>query len=96
MSNAAPVDTAGAIDCDGHVLEQIDTLADYLENEYKGRAIGLEVGDDGLEYFTWDNKRSKLCFGGFAGVLGAVGDPTHYHTRTALMRKGVPQRLMIR
>ena len=90
MSNAAPVNTAGAIDCDGHVLEQINTLADYLENEYKGRAIGLEVGDDGLEYFTWDNKRSKLCFGGFAGVLGAVGDPGTLPHPDRTYEKGCP------
>lgn len=75
LAVAANVDTNGAIDCDGHVLEPIDTLKDYLEAEYKDRAIRLEVHDDGLEYFYWDNKPSKLCFGGFAGVLGAMGDP---------------------
>ena len=69
------VDTTGAIDCDGHVLEPIDALRDYLEDAWKPRAIRLERGDDGLEYFYWDNKKSTLSAGGFAGVLGAMGDP---------------------
>ena len=72
LAIAANVDTNGAIDADGHVL---DTLADYLEDKYKGRALKLTVGDDGLEYFLWDNKIPRLCSGGFAGVLGGMGDP---------------------
>ncbi|MEE2983090.1 MAG: amidohydrolase family protein [Pseudomonadota bacterium] len=75
LAIAANVDTNGAIDADGHVLEPLDTLADYLEDKYKGRALKLTVVDDGLEYFLWDNKISRLCSGGFAGVLGAMGDP---------------------
>lgn len=90
MSDAAHVDTTGAIDCDGHVLEQIDTLAGYLENKYKDRALGLEVGDDGLKYFTWDNQRSKLCFGGFAGVPGAMGDPDILPHPDRTYAKGCP------
>lgn len=74
LAAAPAVDTTGGIDCDGHVLEPIDALADYLENRYKDRAIRLVKGVDGLEYFYWNNQRSTLCFGGFAGVLGAMGD----------------------
>lgn len=70
------VDTTGAIDCDGHVLEPADLWHTYLEDQYKNRAIRIEVdADDGLEYLYYDNKRSELCFGGFPGILGAMGSP---------------------
>lgn len=75
LAAAAAVDTTGAIDCDGHVLEPIEALAGYLEERYRDRAIRLHVGDDGLEYLVWDNQISRLCFGGFAGILGAMGNP---------------------
>jgi predicted TIM-barrel fold metal-dependent hydrolase len=71
---ASNVDTTNAIDADGHVLEPIDALKDYLDEKYKKRAIKIEVGDDGLEYLYYDNKKSKLVPGGFLGVLGAMGD----------------------
>lgn len=75
MTDTSQIDVRGAVDCDGHVLEPIDVLADYLEAKYRDRALGVEVGDDGLEYFVWNKRRSKLCGGGFGGVLGAMGSP---------------------
>ncbi len=75
MPHASQVDTTGAIDADGHVLEPIDVLGEYLEEKYRDRALRVEIGDDGLEYFVWDNQRSTLCAGGFGGVLGAMGAP---------------------
>ena len=62
------IDTRGAIDCDGHVLEPIEAMRDYLDEPFRDKAIRLEVGDDGLEYFYWGGKKSTLCAGGFAGV----------------------------
>ena len=84
------VDTSGAIDCDGHVLEPIDTLADYLEDAYKDRAIKIHIGDDGLEYFVWNNQISKLSAGGFAGVLGAMGDPDIVPSPERTYARGCP------
>ena len=84
------VDTSGAIDCDGHVLEPIDTLADYLEDAYKDRAIKMHIGDDGLEYFVWNNQISKLSAGGFAGVLGAMGDPDIVPSPERTYARGCP------
>lgn len=75
MSNQDQVELVDAIDCDGHVLEPLDALADYLEEKYVERALKVETGEDGLEYFVWNNKRSKLTPGGFSGVLGAMGAP---------------------
>lgn len=90
LSIAANVDTTGAIDCDGHVLEPLNALKDYLEDEYKDRAIRLEVHDDGLEYFYWDNKLAKLSAGGFAGVLGAMGDPDIVPSPERTYARGCP------
>ncbi len=75
MSDGIQIEFTNAIDADGHVLEPIDALADYLEEKYRDRAIRVETGEDDLEYFVWDNKRSRLCAGGFGGVLGAMGAP---------------------
>lgn len=77
LTTVCNVDSTGAIDCDGHVLEPIEALRDHLEEKYKERAIKIEVEDDGLEYLYYDNKKSKLTPGGFTGVLGAMGDLDH-------------------
>ena len=84
------VNTAGAIDADGHVLEPLDALKDYLDPEFKDRALRLEIGDDGLEYIYLDNVRSKNCSGGFAGVLGAMGDPDIVPHPDRTYKKGCP------
>jgi hypothetical protein len=75
MPDGSQIEITNAIDCDGHVLEPIDALADGLEAKYRDRAIRVETGNPGLEYFVWNNKRSRLCAGGFGGVLGAKGVP---------------------
>lgn len=75
MPDGSQIEITNAIDCDGHVLEPIAALADCLDKKYRDRAIRTEIGDDGLEYFVWNNKRSKLSAGGFGGVLGAMGAP---------------------
>ena len=75
LATVSNVNTTDAVDCDGHVLEPLGALEDYLEDKYKKRAIKIEVGDDGLEYLYYDNKISKLTPGGFLGVLGGMGDP---------------------
>ena len=90
MLDDTPVDVTGAIDCDGHVLEPLDALAGYLEKKYGDRALRVETGDDGLEYFVWDNERSKLCAGGFGGVLGAMGAPDILPRPELTYAKGSP------
>jgi uncharacterized protein len=90
LAIAANVDTTGAVDCDGHVLEPIDALKDYLEDAYKDRAIKIHIGDDGLEYFVWDNQISKLSGGGFGGILGAMGDPDIVPSPERTYARGCP------
>jgi predicted TIM-barrel fold metal-dependent hydrolase len=90
LAVVSDVDIAGAIDCDGHVLEPLAALAGYLEDKHKDRAIRLHVGDDGLEYLVWDNQLSKLCFGGIGGILGAMGDPDIIPSPERTYARGCP------
>jgi hypothetical protein len=59
MPDGSQIEITNAIDCDGHVLEPITALADCLEEKYRDRAIRIEIDDDGLEHFVWNNKRSR-------------------------------------
>ncbi len=67
------VDTRGAIDADGHILEPPDLWERYLEPQYRERAIRLRTNADGLEYFEYNGKPSTLMPPGFAGSLGGMG-----------------------
>jgi predicted TIM-barrel fold metal-dependent hydrolase len=64
----------GTIDADGHVLEPPSLWEDYLEPEYKARALRIRVDDDGYEYLEIDQKPSKRSRRGSLGILGAMGD----------------------
>ena len=44
----------GTIDADGHVLEPPDLRTNYLEQEYRSRALAIRVDDDGYEYLEID------------------------------------------
>ena len=74
-ANPNEVDTTGAVDADGHVLEPADLWLNYLEDKYRDRAIRIDTDENGLEVFVFDNKPSQLCFPGFPGILGAMGSP---------------------
>ena len=67
------VDTTGAIDADGHILEPPDLWEKYLEPQYRARALRLRTNAEGLEYFECNGKTSKLLPPGFAGSLGGMG-----------------------
>ena len=69
----SPVDTAGAIDADGHILEPPDLWEKYLEAKYRDRAIRIKTNAEGLEYFEYNGKPSKLMPAGFPGTLGGMG-----------------------
>ena len=49
----------GTIDADGHILEPPDLWENYLENEYKARALRIGVDDEGYEYLEIDGKPSE-------------------------------------
>ena len=70
---AHAVNTRGAIDADGHILEPPDLWETYLERKYRERAIRIRTNAEGLEYLEFDGKPSKLMPAGFPGVLGGMG-----------------------
>lgn len=78
-----------AIDADGHILEPPDLWERYLEPQYRERAIRIRTNNDGLEYFEYNGKPSKLMPPGFPGSLGAMGaddikpSPERTYLRTA-------------
>ncbi len=64
----------GAIDCDGHILEPPDLWETYLEPRYRDRAIRIRMDSEGMEYFEFDGKPSRICHKGLPGILGGMGD----------------------
>jgi len=64
---------AGTIDADGHILEPPDLWEDYLEAEFKERALRIGVDDEGYEYLEIDRKPSVRSRRGSLGLLGAMG-----------------------
>ncbi|TDJ65532.1 MAG: amidohydrolase [Proteobacteria bacterium] len=63
----------GTIDADGHVLEPPDLWENYLESQYRVRALRIKVDDDGFEYLEIDRRPSKRTNKGYLGTLGAMG-----------------------
>lgn len=64
----------GTVDADGHILEPPDLWENYLEDEYKPRAMRIKVDDDGYEYLEIDQKPSVRTRKGSLGTIGAMGD----------------------
>jgi predicted TIM-barrel fold metal-dependent hydrolase len=64
----------GTIDADGHILEPADLWENYLENQYKNRALRIKVDDDGYEYLEINKSPSKRSRKGSLGLLGAMGE----------------------
>ena len=64
----------GTIDADGHILEPANLWEDYLEADYRDRALRIRAGDDGLEYLEINGRKSERTNNGSVGVLGAMGD----------------------
>jgi predicted TIM-barrel fold metal-dependent hydrolase len=63
----------GTVDADGHILEPPDLWENYLEDEYKPRAMRIKVDDQGLEYLEIDQRPSLRSRRGSLGILGAMG-----------------------
>jgi predicted TIM-barrel fold metal-dependent hydrolase len=65
---------SGTIDADGHVLEPPDLWKQYLENEYKDRAIRIRLDEEGYEYLEVDGRPSSQAVKGTLALMGAMGD----------------------
>jgi len=68
-----PLAYSGAIDADGHILEPPDLWEQYLEPQYRDRALRLKKDDNGLEYLEINGAPSRLTRKGFPGMLGGMG-----------------------
>ena len=64
----------GTIDADGHVLESATLWEEYIEPQYRDRALRIRVDDDGLEYLEIDARPSERTNRGSLGLMGAMGD----------------------
>lgn len=69
-----PLPFEGAVDADGHVLEPANLWVDYLEDEFKDRAICIKRDAEGYEYFEFDGRPSATHTKGMPGIMGAMGD----------------------
>jgi predicted TIM-barrel fold metal-dependent hydrolase len=63
----------GAVDADGHILEDAGLWERYLEDRYKPRALRIRKDDAGLEYLEIDGQRSKFLSAGMLGNLSGMG-----------------------
>jgi uncharacterized protein len=70
----------GAVDADGHIVEDAGLWDRYLEAKYKGRGITLKTDDKGMEYIEVNGKPSKFMRGSTLGVLAAMGQVDRRHS----------------
>ncbi len=63
------------IDADGHILEAPGLWEEYLEEQYRARAIRIRKDDKGLEYLEYNGKPAQMLPHGVLHTLGAMGRP---------------------
>ena len=63
----------GAVDADGHLLEDAALWQHYIEARYKDRALGIKRDENGLEYLEIGGKPSKRTRRGYPATLGRMG-----------------------
>src|ERR1700686_5325975 len=63
----------GAVDADGHILEDAGLWDRYIEPKYKDRAVRVRLDGKGLEYLEIAGKPSKIFHSGRLGGLSAMG-----------------------
>jgi predicted TIM-barrel fold metal-dependent hydrolase len=69
------VDHDGAVDADGHILEPPTLWEEYIDPEFRDRALRFRVDEQGLEELEIAGQRSQMSRRGAPSVLGAMGDP---------------------
>jgi len=65
----------GAVDADGHILEPPTLWEEYIDPEFRDRALRIRVDEHGLEELEIDGQRSRMSRAGFPSTLGAMGAP---------------------
>jgi predicted TIM-barrel fold metal-dependent hydrolase len=63
----------GAVDADGHVLEDAGLWDRYIEARYRDRALRLKRDENGLEYLEIAGRPSKRTRRGYPATLGRMG-----------------------
>ena len=63
----------GAVDADGHVLEDAGLWDRYIEARYRDRALRMKRDADGLEYLEIGGMPSKRTRKGYPATLGRMG-----------------------
>jgi len=64
---------AGAVDADGHVLEDAGLWEQYIEVRHRDRALRLKRDADGLKYLEIGGLPSKRTRKGYPATLGRMG-----------------------
>ena len=60
------------VDVDGHIMEPPGLWQEYIDPEYKDRALRIAQDEKGLEYLSVDGKKAWFMQGGTLGALGAI------------------------
>jgi len=58
MHQTGRIEHAGAIDADGHILEPPTIWEDYIDPQYRDRALRFRVDEQGLEELEIGGQRS--------------------------------------
>ncbi|HZT36694.1 MAG TPA: amidohydrolase family protein [Bryobacteraceae bacterium] len=66
----------GAVDADGHILEDAKLWETYCEAKYRPIAIRVKEDQDGLEYLEIGGKPSRVSRRGSFGSIAAMGEVT--------------------
>ena len=72
------------VDADGHVLEPPGLWEEYLEPEYRGRAIRIATNEKGLEYIEIDGKPSDAGAEGTLGNVATAGQTMEWRLENSL------------
>jgi predicted TIM-barrel fold metal-dependent hydrolase len=65
----------GAVDADGHILEPPTLWEEYIDPQFRSRALRFRIDENGLEELQYDGKSSTMSRRGFPATLGAMGAP---------------------
>ena len=63
----------GAVDADGHLLEDAALWQHYIEAKHKDRALCIKRDENGLEYLEIGGRPSKRTRRGYPATLGRMG-----------------------
>jgi predicted TIM-barrel fold metal-dependent hydrolase len=63
----------GAVDADGHVLEDAGLWDHYIEAKHRDRALRIKRDENGLEYLEIAGRPSKRTRRGYPATLGRMG-----------------------